>query len=95
MLARVAASERVDDLVGELLDVVEAVAVAQRPQPLRADLAADAIWACRSPAMWSGWRTLERMNFQTSALRSPAIISRQIGIHSPSSNTSRAPAPMP
>ena len=45
--------------------------------------------------MWSGWRTLERMNFHTSALRSPAIISLQIGIQSPSSNTSRAPAPMP
>ena len=55
----------------------------------------DAIWAWRSPAMWSGWRTLERMNFHTSWLRSPATISRQIGIHRPSSNTSRPPAPMP
>ena len=33
--------------------------------------------------MWSGWRTLERMNFHTSSLRSPAFISLQIGIHRP------------
>ena len=45
--------------------------------------------------MWSGWRTLDRMNFQTSGLRSPATWSLQIGIHRPSSNTSRPPAPMP
>jgi hypothetical protein len=35
------------------------------------------------------------MNFHASALRSPAIISRTMGIQMPSSNTSRAPAPMP
>ena len=33
----------------------------------------EAIWACRSPAMWSGWRTLDRMNFHTSSLRSPRL----------------------
>lgn len=45
--------------------------------------------------MCSGWRTFERMNFQTSSLRSPFTISLVMGIQRPSSNTSRPPAPMP
>ena len=45
--------------------------------------------------MWSGWRTLERMNFHASSLRRPARISLTIGIQRPSSKTSRPPAPMP
>ena len=94
MLARVAASER---------SMISSASASMSSSPWRshnacrrwAPTSPDAIWACRSPAMWSGWRTLERMNFHAISLRSPACISLQIGIHRPSSNTSRAPAPMP
>ena len=95
MLARVAASRAVDDLVGERLDVVEAVLVAQRREALGADLAGRHLGVQVAGHVVGladvGEDELPHVVVALAAASSACTI----GIHSPSSNTSRPPAPMP
>ena len=71
--ARVAASERLM-ISSARSSMSSRPCCSQRASRRCAPTSPDATWACRSPAMWSGWRTLERMNFHTSALRSPGAL---------------------